>query len=108
VRASARSAWAVGRTGTSKTLILRWNGSAWKRVPSPTPTGGGNLRGVAATSARNAWAVGASGTGKTLILRWNGSRWKQVASPTPGPSGATLTKARRRMAPGWRLPRRGY
>jgi len=30
---SARSAWAVGYTATSagsKSLILRWNGTAWK------------------------------------------------------------------------------
>jgi hypothetical protein len=27
--ASARSAWAVGRTGSGKTLILHWNGTAW-------------------------------------------------------------------------------
>ena len=85
---SASNAWAVGCTdcaggSASKTLILHWNGSAWKRVPSPA----GNLSSVAATSARNAWAVGCtdcSGTGvsKTLILHWNGSAWKQA----PGPS----------------------
>jgi hypothetical protein len=32
--------WAVGSrigTGGDKTLIVHWNGSAWKRVPSPSP-----------------------------------------------------------------------
>ena len=59
---SASSAWAVGEIscgcGPGISLILRWNGTAWKRVPSPTPGGGTNLRGVVATSARNAWAAG--------------------------------------------------
>ena len=80
---SAKSAWAVGDIscgcGPGISLILHWNGTAWTRVPSPTPGGGTILRGVAATSAGNAWAVGYSGSGigptKTLILRWNGKTW---------------------------------
>src|SRR5262245_35431103 len=35
---SARGAWAVGlvgRAGKPTTLIERWRGGAWKRVPSP-------------------------------------------------------------------------
>src|SRR5580704_37669 len=46
--ASDGSAWAVGctscgtgsgtySTGTGRTLIVRWNGTAWTRVPSPDP-----------------------------------------------------------------------
>ena len=61
-------------------LIVRWNGRAWKRVPSPTPGGGTNLLGVAALSARSAWAVGRTGNrdspAKTLALRWNHPIWK--------------------------------
>jgi hypothetical protein len=72
---SASNAWAVGSTGT-KTLIVHWNGTAWKRVPSPTPAAGGFLGGVTATSARNAWAVGRTG-GKTLIEHWNGVTWRR-------------------------------
>ena len=52
---SASNAWAVGDTMTGdtsfKTVILRWNGNAWKQVPSPAPGGSSNLSGVAATSA---------------------------------------------------------
>ena len=72
-------------TGSGKTLIERWNGAAWKQVPSPGPAGS-LLSGVAAMSATNAWAVGYTGTSsgaKTLILRWNGTAWKQVPSPSP-------------------------
>ena len=86
---SASSAWAVGSTSTSaggsgKTLILRWNGTAWKQVPSPSPAGGAGLAGVAADAAGSAWAVGFTGPiTKTLILQWNGTTWKQVPSPSP-------------------------
>ena len=89
---SARSAWAVGFTGSNlspHTLIVRWNGKLWKRVPSPSPAGS-VLSGVAATSAGSAWAVGSTGSGKTLILRWNGTTWKRVPSPSPG-AGAGLS-----------------
>ncbi len=88
---SASNAWAVGQvSGSGKTIILRWNGTAWKRVPSPTPKGGGALYAVAATSASNAWAVGASDAppGTTQILHWNGTAWKHVPSPTPKGGGA--------------------
>src|SRR5215472_12031256 len=80
---SARNAWACGRQGWSEhTLILHWNGTAWKRVPCPAPAYG-LLSQVAATSARNAWAVGQIKFLKTLILHWNGRAWHRVRSPTP-------------------------
>jgi hypothetical protein len=89
---SARGGWAVGDTG-SKTLIVRWNGSSWRRVPSPTIGAGGALRAVATVAGR-AWAVGCLGcltgtTSKTLIEHWNGKAWKRVSSPSPG-TGASL------------------
>jgi hypothetical protein len=82
---SARLAWAVGSGGRStvgypNTLILRWNGTAWMRVPSPTSkANGGGLLGVTATSAANAWAVGNNfnDEAQTVIVRWNGHTWKQ-------------------------------
>jgi hypothetical protein len=85
----------AGCTGSEpRALVLRWNGTAWKRVPSPTRAGASELYGVTATSARNAWAVGAAGatgtsTPSSLILRWNGIAWTRVASPAP-PGGAGL------------------
>lgn len=76
---SARNAWAVGGTNGGKTLIAHWNGTAWKRVPSPSPPGA-QLHGVAATSATNAWAVGNTHPSrdvyKIVILHWNGTTWK--------------------------------
>jgi hypothetical protein len=86
--ASATNAWAVGGIsncgcGPAAGLILHWNGSAWKRVPSS----GSGLRAVAAFAGR-AWVVGGAGEGDgpttTLALRWNGKEWKHVPSPSPG------------------------
>jgi hypothetical protein len=54
---SASDTWAVGSTGTG-TLILRWDGSRWTRVPSPAPGVSAELFSVAASSASNIWAVG--------------------------------------------------
>ena len=73
---SVRNAWAVG--GGPRTVILHWNGTAWKRVPSPSLAG--SLSSVAAISggdsARNAWVVGyAGGGGQLLIAHWNGVPW---------------------------------
>jgi hypothetical protein len=87
---SASNAWAVGSyysvtAQATQTLILHWNGTAWKRVASPNPGSGFNdLYGVTAVSASNAWAVGDNSNGKTLALHWNGTAWKHVTSPNPG------------------------
>jgi hypothetical protein len=87
---SVRDAWAVGNdldNGAIQTVILHWNGSSWRRSPSPSPSSTENrLFGVAATSASNAWAVGYDLQGskyQTLIVHWNGSSWRRVPSPNP-------------------------
>jgi hypothetical protein len=89
--ASASNAWTVGQDiDNGKTIILRWNGTGWKRIASPTLAGASALYAVAATSASNAWAVGGSSAppGKTQIVHWNGTAWEQVPSPTPKGGGA--------------------
>ena len=51
------------------TLILRWSGTAWKLVPSPSPGEVNGLGGVATTSATDVWAVGSFTTsGLTQVL----------------------------------------
>jgi hypothetical protein len=89
---SGSDAWAVGRqnsTGVFKTLILHWNGTAWSKVKSPSPSlADAELMGVSAVSGSDAWAVGwywnRTGTATdTLILHWNGTAWTQVKSPNP-------------------------
>jgi hypothetical protein len=88
---SAHNVWAVGFTGNLAgahgSLIVRWNGTMWRRVPSPDSPGS-QLNGVAATSAGDAWAVGLARS-KSLILRWNGRVWKRAMSPSL-PRGADL------------------
>ncbi len=86
-------AWAVGDRGTRPvSLILHWNGTRWRQVPSPSPVRGSRLWGVAAASASSAWAVGCAACAhaqKTLIVHWNGSAWRRVPSPSPA-GGASL------------------
>lgn len=95
-------AWAVGYYSTGhmlRTLIERWSGRTWTRVPSPSPGGphgDSTLTGVAVNGARDAWAVGSTEhvtgsdprdphvTSRTLIEHWNGRAWQQVPSPSPG------------------------
>jgi photosystem II stability/assembly factor-like uncharacterized protein len=101
--ASARNVWAVGtyfrriRNGhhSYQTLVLHWNGKAWKQVPSPNPGGirhVNELDAVAARSARDAWAVGGYRNGPhgglLLAEHWNGRSWKVVSLPAP-PTPAT-------------------
>jgi len=90
---SAKDAWAVGfyyNGSFDQSIILHWNGTAWKQQKSPDPGSQGTfLQGVRASSPTNAWAVGSSYNGtadKTLIVHWNGSAWKQVKTPNPGGS----------------------
>jgi hypothetical protein len=93
---SPSNIWAAGEYSNhanvftaDKTLILHWNGRAWRQVPSPSPGGGidevNNVRRVSATSI---WAVGLYGPGgphdRSLLLHWNGRAWRQMPSPNPG------------------------
>jgi hypothetical protein len=88
---SADNAWAVGSDSSFTTQIAHWNGTAWTRVPSPSPGTGASLSGVAVVSASDAWAVGqdSAGSGETLTEQWNGTAWTQVPSPSPA-GGADL------------------
>jgi hypothetical protein len=97
---AATDAWAVGHTCyIMKTLVERWNGTAWKIVPSPSFMTGGDgiqnsLNGVAAVSPTNVWAVGfhtaANGAFLTLIEHWNGTVWSVTASPSPNSTANIL------------------
>jgi hypothetical protein len=99
---SARNAWAVGYAnialyGSERTLILHWNGSSWRIVPSPNLGSNANiLHDVDVVSPADAWAVGLGNStslnsGDPLIERWNGRRWSMVPSPDTGAGFAQLS-----------------
>ena len=93
---ASNDVWAVGTQQPTSltdphTLILHWNGSAWRIVPSPNDGGstvGNHLLAAAAVSAQDVWAVGYSEFG-TLSEHWNGTKWSVVPTPDP-PSGESL------------------
>ena len=72
---SSSDAWAVGDSG----IILRWDGTNWQNVTSPTTK---HLFSVNMVNSTNGWAVGSDG----CIIHWDGAIWSNVASP----SGAWL------------------
>ena len=85
--------WAVGSVYdisslASKTLAYHWDGTAWRRIPTPNPGGparGSQLDAVAARGADDVWAVGGDGyPAVSLVLHWNGSTWAQVSVPDIG------------------------
>jgi hypothetical protein len=100
---SATDGWMVGLSGSvaeeqpAQTLIARWDGDRWQRVPSPSPgTLSSQLTAVTAYAENDAWAVGEVRDAtdpkaeKSLVLHWDGSTWSQVASPSPGGARTTL------------------
>jgi hypothetical protein len=90
--------FAVGHKETSattgRTLVERWNGTAWSIVSSPTPEGPDQIdvSDVSCTAATSCFAVGtyplANGRSHPFSLRLNGTTWSVVAFPAPaGASG---------------------
>jgi hypothetical protein len=88
---SPTDAWAVGLAHSSDaanqtTLVLNWDGTEWRVVPSPSPgTAGQNeLFAVSAVSPTDIWAVGdrrnLNGFIQTLTLHYDGASWKLVPS----------------------------
>jgi len=86
------------RSGTSLTLVERWNGSAWSIEPTPNPAGAvaGGLFGVSCPSASACTAVGsfvdAAGTIEPLAEALGPGGWSlQAAANPPGAAGSGLT-----------------
>jgi hypothetical protein len=85
VALSRYDAWAAGNS-EGDTLVLHWNGRAWRAVISAEVAGfgaGATYTGISATSYRDVWAVGSTDR-QTLIEHWNGKRFRLVAIPDPG------------------------
>jgi hypothetical protein len=93
VSASAtNNVWAVGGyelPSSARELTERWDGTAWKVIPSAHIGSSDLFHGVAAISATDVWAVGEFDAHPTspqaaFIEQWNGKKWSLVPSPTPG------------------------
>src|SRR5262252_1896623 len=83
---SAAQSWAVGSLSSAlhpnRTLIERFDGSAWSVVASPNQGSGNNaLNGVSMIPGAG-WAVGYAQGGpyQPLALHWNGSQWSAVSA----------------------------
>ena len=88
VSGSGDDLWAVGGRFCGDdvaTLVLRWNGKAWKVSPSPSARITADppyaeLTAVAAVSPKAAFALGSTdvdaGEAVGFIQRWDGRRWK--------------------------------
>ena len=96
---SAKDAWAVGyyQDGKSarRVLVLHWDGTAWRQVPTPYlgESRGSMLFAVTAISTSDVWAVGYlfDPVPRTLVLYWNGGTWTRQAAPNPDQSGDILS-----------------
>src|SRR6266568_1147011 len=89
---SSSACTAVGsstsKTGTTRTLAERWNGTAWSLQPTPNGPFGGFLAGVSCPSPAACIAVGGDNNGLPLVEAWNGTSWS--IPPTPATGGAQL------------------
>jgi hypothetical protein len=86
---ASNQVWAVGDFiapgGDGRTLILKWNGTAWEKVPGDNtgPIGlGFSLKAVSAVSGSDVWSVGTNS--HTLAEHWNGTSWTIAPSPNAG------------------------
>ena len=93
---SRTDVWAAGddtdlSTGRDHVLVEHWNGTRWRVVAVPRPSGPDNfLTGITAFG-RRVWAVGvtSSGTEATAITEFfNGSRWRLLEPGVLSLSGA--------------------
>lgn len=100
---SATSCEAVGyyqsRTGSSRTLIESWNGTAWTLSTSPNNgTGSNALSGVSCLSATSCKAVGdytdPSHVERTLVESWTEAPGPSPPAPTTGRATTNSTKSR--------------
>jgi hypothetical protein len=93
---SADEWWAVGNVGAAlhanRTLIARFNGSAWSAVPSPNQGALNNgLNGVSMIPG-GGWAVGFYQTNgyQPLAMSWDGTQWS-LNLPATFPSDSVFT-----------------
>jgi len=98
--ASPTSIWAAGFSfdcfGVQKPMILHFNGSVWKVVPSPALLkNNAALNSIAVLAANNIYAAGfqpaANGAVLTLIEHFDGHAWNVVPTPNANATGNVLS-----------------
>ena len=83
----------VKTSGEGVNLAEQWNGTTWRILPTPNPSGIAlsGLFGVACTARSACTAVGASttttGAVRAVAERWNGTSWR--IQPTPSLAGGS-------------------
>jgi hypothetical protein len=91
---SRNNAWAVGfhtQNYPYESVVQRWDGSRWSRVPTPDSMIA--LQAVSARAADDVWAVGWRSQDDPMPLaamHWNGQTWRTFAIPAPGGRQAQL------------------
>lgn len=68
---AANDLWGLGGNGA----IINWDGTTWRRFPSPTSS---SIYAAWGSAKDNIWAVGNGGT----LIRWNGTAWLKVTGST--------------------------
>ena len=87
---SATEAWMAGSDG-NQALVLRWDGSRWRRVPGAPP--GAIDATIHTTGARTLWLTGSDGAFRPYLMRRDGRAWKRVPPPTREESDDTQLHA---------------
>jgi hypothetical protein len=79
---AANNVWFAGLTNSSvaSSVVYRYDGSRWHKVPLPALT---YVHGLVVLAPNNVWAFGSSGTllapgasSTADVFHWNGSRWQ--------------------------------
>jgi len=73
-------AWAFGFWGCCTTLVLRWNGTSWTRVPFADTA---QIISLSGTSSSDVWAAGyyycgSSCNPEARLFHWDGVQWMRV------------------------------
>lgn len=91
---SANNVWVGGLApgADASSVVYRWNGSSWTRIPVMGMT---SLQGVTVLAPNNVWAFGNSGTFPDDVFHWNGSKWQFYINNDTGfiPEGLSASAA---------------
>jgi hypothetical protein len=74
---AANNVWVAGLarspSHTAISVVYRWNGARWGKVPMPALTA---LTRFVVLAPDNVWAIGSSGAISDQVFHWNGAKWQ--------------------------------